>query len=177
MPYTPSSIGGVAADRFGVKKNTGWLWIASAGLTDTTNFVPTEVEINNTTNARDLTCAVAGFTGFTGSPRYAELADLCADVDGKVPDGVSLDDSSLSFYLARDGDDALGFFDEEDLGYIYHAPYGRFDDGSAAETRAYAWKAEVSFVTPTPAMAGGAMGVVSYGILDRREVTLPAATT
>lgn len=174
MPYSPSSIGGISADRFGVKKNTGWLWIAEDDLTNTTEFTPTEAEINT---SLDLTCAVQGFTGFTGSPRYAELQDLCADVDGKVPDGVSLDDSSLSFYLARDNDDALSFFTEQDVGYIYHAPYGRFDDGSAAETPAWAWKAEVSFVTPTPAMAGGAMGVVSFGILDRKKVTLPAETT
>lgn len=174
MTYSPTPIGGVAADRFGVKKNTGWLWIAEENLSDTTDFVPTEEEINT---SLDLTCAVQGFTGFTGSPRYAELPDLCADVDGKVPDGVSLDDSSLSFYLARDGSDALSAFTEEDRGYVYHAPYGRFDDGSAAGTTAWAWKAEVSFVTPTPAMAGGAMGVVSFGILDRRKVTLPAETT
>jgi hypothetical protein len=173
MPYTPTALGGIDADRFGVKKNTGWLWIPDP-LVDTTLFVPTEVEING---GEDLTCAVQGFTGFSGSPRYAELADLCADVDGKVSDGVSLDDSSLSFYLARDFQDALEFFDEGDLGYIYHAPYGRFDDGTAAETPAWAWRAEVSFVTPTPAMAGGAMGVVSYGILARRKVTLPAETT
>lgn len=177
MAYSPTSLGGVSADRFGVKKNTGWLWINEDGLADVTNFVPTQDEINDTTNTRDLTCSVQGITGFTGSPRYAELPDLCADVDGKVPDGVSLDDSSISFYLSRDEADALGFFNEEDVGYVYHAPYGRFDDGTAAETRAYAWKAEVSFVTPTPATAGGAMGVVSFGILNRATVTLPAETT
>lgn len=174
MTYSPTSLGGVSADRFGVKKNTGWLWIADGDLADATDFVPDESEING---GQDLTCSVQGTTGFTGSPRYAELPDLCADVDGKVPDGVSLDDSSISFYLARDNMDALSFFTEGDLGYVYHAPYGRFDDGSAAETPAWGWKAEVSFVSPTPAMAGGAMGVVSFGILDRRKVTLPAETT
>lgn len=172
MPYSPTALGGIDADRFGVKKNTGWLWIPDP-IADTTNFVPTETEING---GQDLTCSVQGFTGFTGSPRYAELPDLCADVDGKVADGVSLDDSSISFYLAQDFQDALDFFTEEDLGYVYHAPYGRFSDGSAASTPAWAWRAQVSFVTPTPAMAGGAMGVVSYGVLARRKVTLPAET-
>jgi hypothetical protein len=177
MPYSPTALGGIDADRFGVKKNTGWLWIADGGLTDTTDFDPTEDEINSTTNSRDLTCSVQGFTGFTGSPRYAEAQDLCSDVDGKVADGVSLDDSSISFYLATDAADALAYFDEGDRGYVYHSPYGRFDTGTAAGKVAWAWKAEVSFVTPSPAMAGHAMGVVSFGILARRKVTLPAATT
>lgn len=172
MPYNPIPLGGVDADRFAVKRNQGWLWIAT--VADTVNFVPTQVEINAATSS-DLTCSVQGFTGFTGSPRYSELPDLCSDVDGKVPDGVSLDDSSISFYLAADFQDALDFFTEEDTGFVYHCPYGQFADASAANKPAYAWKAQVSFVTPTVAMAGGAMGVVSYGILARRKVTLPAS--
>ncbi len=174
MTYAPTALGGVDADRFGVKKNQGWLWIAAADLTDTTDFVPTESEING---GQDLTCSVQAFTGFTGSPRYAELPDLCSDVDGKVADGVSLDDSAITFYLATDFQDALDFFTEGDRGYVYHAPYGQFSDGSAASTPAFAWSAEVSFVTPTVAIAGGAMGVVSFGVLARRKVTLPAETT
>lgn len=173
MAYAAPVLGGVDADRFGVKKNQGWLWIVT--IADTTNFVPTEAEINAATS-RDLTCSVQAFTGFSGSPRYAELPDLCSDVDGKVADGVSLDDSSITFYLASDNDDALDDFSEGDTGYIYHCPYGQFSDATAASKPAWSWKAEVSFVTPTVATAGGAMGVVSYGILARRKVTLPAST-
>ena len=172
MPYAPVVLGGIDADRFGVKKNQGWLWVVT--IADTTNFVPTQAEINAAT-ARDLTCSVQGFTGFSGSPRYAELPDLCSDVDGKVADGVSLDDSSITFYLATDADDALDDFTAGSTGYIYHCPYGQFSDATAASKPAWAWKAEVSFVTPTVATAGGAMGVVSYGILARRKVTLPAS--
>lgn len=171
MAFSPTALGGVDADRFAVKKNQGWLWIAWADLADQTDFVPTESEI---TGGQDLTCAVEALNGFSGSPRFAELPDLCSDVDPKVPDGVSLDDSSISFYLASDADDALSFFTAGDEGVIYHCPYGNFLDGSAAEKPAWAWKSTVAFVSPTVATAGGAMGTVSFGVLALRKVTLPA---
>lgn len=175
MAFNPTALGGIDADRFAVKKNQGWLWIALDDLSDDPEgFVPDESEVNQ---GIDLTCAVEALNGFSGSPRFAELPDLCSDVDGKVPDGVSLDDSSISFYLARDADDALDEFTEGDEGVIYHCPYGNFQDGSAAGKPAWAWKAVVAFVTPTVATAGGAMGTVSYGILARRKITLPVETT
>lgn len=173
MAFEPTALGGVDADRFAVKKNQGWLWIAWSDLTDKTDFVPTEEEI---TGGQDLTCAVEALNGFSGSPRFAELPDLCSNVDPKVPDGVSLDDSSISFYLASDADDALSFFTSGDEGVIYHCPYGNFQDGSAAEQPAWAWKSTVAFVSPTVATAGGAMGTVSFGVLALRKITLPSET-
>jgi hypothetical protein len=171
MAYAPDALGGIDVDRFAVKKNQGWLWIPIEDITDDTGLVPTEAEVNL---GQDLTCAIEGLNGFSGSPRFAELQDLCSDVDGKVPDGVSLDDSSISFYLAKSAVDALSFFTRGDEGVIYHCPYGNFQDGTAAEKPAWAWKSVVSFVSPTVATAGGAMGNVAYGVVALREVTLPA---
>lgn len=171
MTFSPTALGGIDADRFAVKKNQGWLWVTE--VDDDATFALTETIIND---GQDLTCAVEGLNGFSGSPRFAELPDLCSDVDGKVPDGVSLDDSSISFYLARSAADALEFFTEGDDGFVVHAPYGNFQEGTAAETPAYVWKVTVAFVTPTVATSGGAMGTVSYGVLARRRIVLPAET-
>lgn len=171
MAFSPTALGGIDADRFAVKKNQGWLWLPAL---DPETFDVDEARINLGT---DLTCAVEALNGFTGSPRFAELPDLCSDVDGKVPDGVSLDESSISFYLAKSALDALEFFQEGDGGLIIHCPYGNFQDGSAAEKPAWAWKSTVAFVTPTVATAGGAMGTVSYGVVARRKIILPSETS
>jgi hypothetical protein len=60
MAFTPTQIGGIDADRFAVKKNQGWLWIALADLSDTTGFVPTEAEINDRIAFVDAANALAG---------------------------------------------------------------------------------------------------------------------
>lgn len=166
MVFAPTQIGGIDADRYGVKKNTEWLWVSEISDPD---FAVSEEEINA---GQNLTCAVAALNGFNVSPRYAELQDMCSDVDGKVFDGASLDDSSIQFYLARDDDDALDFFTTGDQGYLIHCPRGLV--GAA---RAWVWKVEVSTVTPTVATAGGVMGSVGFAVTAVRKIELPAESS
>lgn len=166
MAFTPPALGGVDTDRFGYKNNRGMVWLPD--IADTSGLVPTEAEINAGT---DFTCSVQAISGFAISPRYAELQDLCSDVDGKVFDGASLDDSAITFYLAQDEDDAMGFFTKGDQGFVLDCPYG-----FAGLKRAWVWKSEVSAVTPTVATSGGAMGTVAYAITAVRQITLPAET-
>lgn len=162
MPFNPTPLGGQDVDRFGNKKTRDVVWLAEIADPD---LVPTASEINTGTS---LTCAVQELSGFAISPRYAELPDICSDVDAKVWDGSSLDDSSITFYLARDQDDALSFFNEGDQGYVIDCPYGLVDAATA-----FVYRAEVSSVSPVVATAGGAMGTVAFAITGRRKVTLP----
>lgn len=164
MAFTPTALGGGPSVRYGYKFNRVMLWIATIADPD---YAVTETEINDTTS-RDLTPAIQAINGFSVSPRYAELPDIQSQFDGKVPDGASLDDSSLVLYQASDDDDALDFFTAGDDGYVLDCPRGL-----VGEARAYVWKAEVSAVTPTLATSGGAMGTVSFGVLDMKPIVLP----
>jgi hypothetical protein len=165
MAFTPTQIGGIDADRYGIKKNTEWVFVPTIADAD---FALTEAELNAGSN---LTCAIEALNGFNVSPRYAELQDMCSDVDGKVFDGASLDDSSISFYLAEDDNDALDFFTVGDAGYLVHAPRGLI-----STARAWVWKVEVSVVTPTVATAGGSMGSVGFAVTALRKIDLPTET-
>jgi hypothetical protein len=167
MAFTPTELGGGPSVRYGYKFNRTMLWLATIAATD---YTPTELEINDVDN-RDLTPAIQAINGFSVSPRYAELQDIPSQIDGKVPDGSSLDDSSLVLYQASDDDDALDFFTAGDDGFIVDCPRGLI-----ATARAYVWKAEVSAVTPTVATSGGAMGTVAFGVLDMKPIALPAET-
>lgn len=165
MAFTPTAIGGQDVDRYGWKKNREIVWLPAIAAT---TLIPTEVEINAGSN---LTCAIEALNGFNVSPRYAELQDMCSDVDGKVFDGASLDDSSISLYLATDDDDALDFFTVGDNGFILDCPRGL-----VGEARAFVWKSEVSSSTPAMATAGGAMGTVGYAVTAYRKIALPIET-
>jgi hypothetical protein len=167
MAFTPTQLGGGPSVRYGYKFNRTTLWIATIA---SGTYTPTEAEINHA-NSRDLTPGIQAYNGFSVSPRYAELQDIRSQVDGKVPDGSSLDDSSLVMYQASDDNDALDFFTAGDDGFIVDCPRGLF--GSA---RAYAWKVEVSAVTPSVAISGGAVGTVAFGVLDMKVITLPTPT-
>lgn len=162
MAFTPTPIGGDDTVRYGFKLTRQTLWLPA--ISDG-SLVPSEQEISDGT---DLTPAIQAYNGFSLSPRYAETPDIMSQVDGKVFDGASLDDSSIVFYLANDDDDALSFFTQGDDGYILDCPRGLL-----SEARAYVWKAEVSTKSPTVATSGAALGTVSFAIFAYREVTLP----
>lgn len=167
MTFAPTPLGGGDTDRYGFKLTRETLWLPE--ITDTADLIPSEADINN---GEDLTPAIQAYNGFQLSPRYAELPDIKSEVDGKVFDGASLDDSSIVFYLATDDADALDFFTVRDEGYVLDCPRGL-----VSGARAYVWKAEVSAKYPAVATSGGAMGTVAFAIKALREVELPAETT
>lgn len=168
MAFTPTLLVGDPSVRYGYKFNRTTLWLATIA---SASYVPTEAEIN-AAGSRDLTPGIQAYNGWSVSPRYAELQDIRSQVDGKVPDGSSLDDSSMVFYQANtDTNDALDFFTAGDDGFIVDCPRGLL-----STARAYVWKVEVSAVTPTVAISGGAMGTVAFGVLDMKPITLPVAT-
>lgn len=166
MAFTPTLLGGGPSVRYGYKFNRTMLWLPTIAAA---TYVPTVSEING---GHDLTEAIQAINGFSVSPRYAELQDIRSQVDGKVPDGSSLDDSSLVMYQADDDDDALDFFTAGDDGFIVDCPRGL-----VGLARAYVWKSEVSAVTPTVATSGGAMGTVAFGVLDMKPIVLPAESS
>lgn len=167
MAFAPTAIGGAAAVRFGIKRNHDWVWLPSLATAATT-MIPTKAEIDAGTL---LTCAVESMSGFSVSDTYAEASDLCSDVNGKVWDGSSVDDSSIVFYMASDENDALDFFASGDDGYIVHAPYG-LSGGKPA----WVWAVTVGTVFPGTGTSGFSLAPVAFAPRAVKKVTLPADT-
>jgi hypothetical protein len=159
MPeYAPSPLS--ATDkRFGVLGNAVWLFLPAVADPATG---PDEAEINAGTV---LQCTANDISGFTVSPTFTDTPDLCNIIDGKVFDGSTVDDSSITFYASSDDDDAKGFFAPLQTGFIMHAPYGLpliAGDPLSGDL----WPVTVGTVTSVPAMRGASMVSVSFAPLS-----------
>lgn len=165
MAFTPTALAGAGSTRFGVKKNLQLL--ALPEVADTETMVPDETEINAGT---DLTCAIQATSGFTASDTFTDLPDLCSDVTGKIWDGATLADSSMTFYLDESGTgDAFDFFSTGDTVYVYQCPWG-----AVGEARAVAWAMTIGSVLPVIAISGPSLVVVNMAPRAMAVVTLPA---
>ena len=152
MPYTlAGSIGGVSADRFSVLGNAEWIWLPA--VADPT-AAPTVAEIEAGTA---LQCSAQDIGGFSVTPVFTNTPDLCNTIDGKVFDGSTVDDSSITFYAASDGVDAKAFFTPLQTGFILHAPYGLTDTEPAD-----LWPVTVGSVTSVPGMRGPSAVMVAF---------------
>lgn len=160
-----TQIGGAKADRFSPRSVSKWYWLATADVA--VAGAPTRSEID--TDGVDLTPAIASVSGFTESSNFTETPDVNEHQTGKILDGISLEDGSISFYGARDGDDAGSFFDTGDLGYVLHLPYG-----DTATRPMEVFTVEVGSVSRGKATSGAQLVDVGFGLMDKDESTVPA---
>lgn len=108
-------------------------------------------------------------SGFTESANFTETPDLVSHRTGKILDGISQEDGTISFYASRDGNDASVFYTIGDLGYVLHFPYG---DETGLKYDLFT--TEVGSVSPGTATTGAKMVDVSYGLnAVSRNVTVP----
>lgn len=148
-----AKLGGAKDKRFSPRSVSKWYWIDRASVVGAT---PTLTEINGGT---DLTEAIASVSGFTESSNFTETPDLGSHRAGKILDGISLEDGSITFYGARDGVDASVFFELGDLGYVLHLPYG---EGTGKKYDLFA--IEVGSVSAGTETTGAKNVVVAYGL-------------
>ncbi|HEY9371536.1 hypothetical protein [Streptomyces sp.] len=166
MAFTPTALAGAGATRFGVKKN---LELVSLPAIAATTLIPTQVEINAGTN---LTCAIQATSGFTASDTWAELPDLCSDFTGKVWNGASLADSSITFYLDESAaNDAYDYYSTGDVVRILQCPWGL-----AGLKKAITWVMEIGSVLPPIATEGASLVVVNMAPRTMAKIALPAET-
>lgn len=164
MAFTPTALAGAGSTRFGVKKNLELVDLPS--IADTATKVPTVLEINDGTN---ITCAVQATSGFTASDTFAELPDLCSDFTGKVWDGASLADSSITFYLDETGeDDAYDFYTTGSVHEVLHCPWGL-----AGGKKALVWTMEIGSVLPLITTSGAALVTVNLAPRFLAKIVLP----
>lgn len=152
MPYSPAPLSATDT-RFSTLGNAVWLWLPDVAGTE-----PVEAEINAGTV---LQCTSSDITGFNVSPTFTNTPDLCNFVDGKVFDGSTVDDSSITFYNSLAADDAKQFFTTLQEGFVMHAPYGLPDVGGT-ELPGDLWPSTVGTVVSVPAMRGASMTRVDF---------------
>jgi len=107
MPATPL----VASERISA---LGGLEIVYVPTIAASNGVPTRTEINAGT---DLTGEVAEWAGFTTTATTIDTPDLTSFV-GKLPGRTEAEDSSISLYADRAGDDARDLLARGTTGFI-----------------------------------------------------------
>lgn len=90
-------------------------------VADTTNYVPTALEI---TNGTDLTREVDDIAGWSYSTTFIETKDAASRVMPKLAGRVTLEDSSITFNGSQNGTDARGTFSLNQTGYILMADAG-----------------------------------------------------
>lgn len=162
MPPT-AKLGGGKSQRFSPRSVAKWYWVEAAAQTGAT---ATRAELDLGT---DITEAIASATGFTESANFTATADLGSHRDGKILDGISMDDGSHTFYAARDGNDAAAFFAMGDLGHLYYLPYG----DTAGEPMEQ-FDVEVGSVSRGKETTGASTVVVSYALNAKLDGVIPA---
>lgn len=90
-------------------------------LADTTNYVPTALEISNGT---DLTKEVDDIAGWSYSTTFIETKDAASRTMPKLAGRVTLEDSSITFNGSQNGTDARGVFTLNQAGYMLMADAG-----------------------------------------------------
>lgn len=166
MPFTvASTLTGAGSTRFGVKKNLQLLWLTAVADPS----APTEAEIEA---GVEITGAVSETAGFDASDNYAELPDLVSDFSGKVWNGASLSDSSMTFWLDSTAvGDAYDTFTTGDEGYVLQCPWGLEDAKPAL-----LWSMTVGSVLPPISTSGASIVVVALAPRSLNKVTLPTST-
>lgn len=158
-----AKLGGAKSQRFSPRSVAKWYWVDAASQAGAT---ATRLEIDAGT---DLTEAISAVSGFTESANFTATPDLASHREGKILDGVTSEDGSITFYGARDGADAASFFAMGDLGHLYYLPYG----DTAGEPMEQ-FNVEVGSVSRGKETTGASNVVVSYGLNEKVDAVVPA---
>jgi hypothetical protein len=160
-----AKLGGAQANRFSPRGVEKWYWLDRTAVADPATITRLEIDAGT-----DLTPAIASVSGFTESANFTETPDLLQHRTGKILDGISQEDGSMSYYGSRDGADASTFYAVQELGYIMHLPYG-----DVAANKYDLFTVEVGSVSPSTATTGAKMVDVAFGLnAVARNLALPA---
>jgi hypothetical protein len=86
---------------------------------------PTRAEINAGT---DVTAEIAEFEGWSTTSETIDTPDMISRFVSSIAGAITAEDSSISFYADRDGDDARSIFTRDTIGYIVWMDSGDVED-------------------------------------------------
>lgn len=136
-----------------------------------TNGVPTRAEIDA---GLDVSCEVAGWEGFSKSISYIETPDLCSDTTGKIVGRATMDDSAITFYADREGEDIRDEIEDGDEKWIAFMWGGDVED-----TKMDVFHVVFAAHQTTGDIAGTSYVAVRYAVsiigAPAQDVAVPAA--
>lgn len=165
----PTPLPGGKINRFSPRGTRVTLWIPAIAGFDAATPALVKAEIDGST---DLSCQIQAQSGFSESTNFTETPDQCSQVAGKIADGVSLEDGTITFYGASDGEDAGDFFARGMKGFIGQAWYG-LTAGKIIDV----YPVEVGSVSHLPEITGAQLITAQYALkAEKARITIPALT-
>jgi hypothetical protein len=155
-----------ASIRYTSRGATKFYWIPTAA----DPAAPTRSEMNAGT---DLSPQIADSSGWSVSSEMIETPDLASRYTSTIPGTISADDSSLTFYMSRDGVDARALMPRDETGFI-----AILDGGDVAANKMDVFPVTVSSHSKQRSVQGSDADtlVISYAITSEpsENVTVPA---
>lgn len=134
-----------------------WLPVVAA-LT----LIATRAEIDGGT---DLTAEIAAVTGFSTTGAVVDTPDAASRFVSRVPGLITPDDSSISYYGSKDGEDAGTFFTRDQTGFLL------FCDGGDVPTQpAEIFPVTVTSVSRARDLTAARLVMVSYAITAEPQI-------
>jgi hypothetical protein len=156
-----------ASTRYTSRGTTKFYWLPT--VADPT--APTRSEMNSGT---DLTPQVADRSGWSVSSSMIETPDAATRYTSTIPGVISAEDSSLTFYMDREGVDARALMPRDEEGFIMI-----LDGGDVQNNKADVYPVTVTSLSKNREVAGDNADtlVISYAITSEpsENVSVPAA--
>lgn len=150
MPITPLT----KTTRFIPQGVSRYYWVAT--LADYTAATRTELD-----TATDLTGEVAAIAGFTTTGAQVDVPDALSRFTKRVPGSVNPEDSSITFYGSKTGDDAATFFSRDQSGFLVF-----MDGGDVASQPMEVFPVTVVSVSRNREITSASQVVVNFSITD-----------
>lgn len=150
MPITPLT----KTTRFIPQGTSKYLWAPT--LANYTAVLLTEIDTTT-----DLTGEVAAISGFSTTGNQVDVPDAQSRFTKRVPGSVTPDDSSITFYGSKDGDDAGTFFTRDQSGFLIF-----MDGGNVAAQPMEVFPVTVVSVSRQREITSASQVVVSFSITD-----------
>lgn len=133
---------------------------------------PTRAELDA---GMDLSREVAEVSGFSVTSESVDAPDLGSRFNSKVPGMTSSEDSSISLYIATDGNDARTLLTRDSVGFVAVFPAGD-DDGASGTKLMGVFPATVASQAINPAFDAPATVAVSYTITNEpaQNILIPS---
>lgn len=134
--------------------------------------IPTRTELSNGT---DLSAQIADGSGWSVSGAMIEVPNLDTRYTPTISGVITAEDSSLTFYMDKEGVDARALMPRDEVGYIVV-----LDGGDVTANKADVYPVQVTSVSKQRSFSGGEADtlVISYAITDEpaENVAVPATT-
>jgi hypothetical protein len=162
MPATPLN----TAERFSALSGLEVVFVPTIA---STSGAATRAEINAGT---DLTSEIMEWEGFTTTTETIDTPDLTRFV-GKIPGRITAEDSSITMYADRGGDDVRDVLPRDTIGYLLW-----MDSGDTPSAKMDVYPVQVNSLSKVRSMDNATVLNVSVSMtrIPWEDIVIPAAT-